>query len=141
MPQLPAVVPLVMWTTSPAPAARGKLPQSSVWGGPATIEQVAGPDWVASGQLMPEAPRNGADWLAIDQLIPVPPGSGSVRVVPVEAPGPALLSVIVKPIVFFNETATAEIYSLSLRVALPMFSEAEALPLPSLPEVKLAVLL
>ena len=105
------------------PEARVKLPQSSVWGGPARIEQVAGPDW-----------------LAIDQLIPVPPGSGSVRVVPVEAPGPALLSVIVKPIALPALTEAASAVLVMVRVGQLTVSEAEALPLPSLPEVKLAVL-
>src|SRR5712691_9789226 len=80
----------------------------------------------------------GPLWLAIDQLIPVPPGSGSVSVVPVESPGPALLSVIVKPIgePAFTETASATFLMVS--VGQLTVVEALALPLPSLPLTKLA---
>src|SRR5436309_1312630 len=76
------VVPLVTCTVWLAPESRVKVPQPRAWvGAVPVIEQVAGPDWDA-----------------IDQLIPGPPGRASVRVVPVESPGPALCRVMVKPI-------------------------------------------
>ena len=92
-----------------------KLPQSRV---PEVMAQVAGPLW-----------------LAIDQLIPVPLGSGSFSVVPVELPGPALLRVIVKPMLLPAETEAASAVLLMVRLGQLTVSDAEALPVLSLPEV------
>src|SRR2546428_592700 len=100
------------------------MPQSNVWGGPARIEQMADPDW-----------------LAIDQLIPVPLSKGSISVVPVESPGPALLSMIVKPIELPALTEAASAILVIIRVEQLTISEAETLPLPSLPKIKLTLLL
>ena len=78
---------------------------------------------------------------AMDHEIPVPLGSGSVRVVPVESPGPPLVSVIVKPMVppAFTEGASA-VFVIE-RLGQYTASEADAEFVPPLLEVKLAVFL
>jgi hypothetical protein len=88
------------------------------------IEQVAGPLWEA-----------------IVQLTPDPPGNGSVNVVAVESPGPALLKVMVKPIAEPAFTLGASAVLVMVSVEQLTVSEAEAEPDPSLPVLKLAVLL
>ena len=79
--------------------------------------------------------------LAMAQEIPGPLGSGSVRVVPVESPGPPLVSVIVKPMVPPALTELASGVFVMERLGQYTASEADAEPLDTLLEVKLAVFL
>jgi hypothetical protein len=125
VPQLPDVVGLVTCTVCELPAGNVNELQLSVWlGAEPVIEQVAGPLWEA-----------------IVQLTPDPPGNGSLRVVPVESPGPALLKVMVKPIAEPALTLSASAVLVMVTVGQLTVSEAEAEPEPSLPVAKLAVLL
>src|SRR5260370_427092 len=116
-----------MCTVKNAPAARSARPHTSVY---SSLTPMSDP-----GLLAPV-------WLSIDQVtpVPVPAGSGSLTVTPLAVPPPVLVTVTVSPTgspactdsasavlvivmfagFFFNDTATTEIYTLSLHDALPI---------------------
>jgi hypothetical protein len=118
--QLATVVSLTTCTVSLAPAARTKVLLSL----PTQFS-----DWVPTVPVIEQ--DAGPLWLAIDQLTPDPlgpPGSESVTRVPVEAPIPLLLSVIVKPI---GEPASTEVASAVLVIVrFGQFTVSEALAEP-----------
>src|SRR5215469_14797042 len=91
--QLSLVVELITCTVMVAPEAKvkvpvvaGSVPQLSVWGAVG----------LSMAHLIPVG--TVVNELSMLQLTPVPAGSRSLKVVPVEAPGPALAKVTVKPI-------------------------------------------
>src|SRR4029079_4249456 len=78
----------------------------------------------------------------MDQSAPAPPGSGSWTLTPVAAPGPALESVIVKPIVAPRLTGLASAVLARLRFGqLTVIGTGPTVGLPSLVELAEALLL
>src|SRR2546428_681780 len=137
-----------MWTLKLPPADRSVGPQPRTWGALPAIEHSPGLDWLATTQVTPLPEPAGRLSLTVTPLAVPVPLLLTVTVKPIGSPAltvaasavlltwmlaglqvmlaellslPSLVVVTLAVFFFFNDTATTEIYTLSLHDALPIY--------------------